>query len=233
VQPVFPVFSATIFDFNGVLVDDEHVHLAAFRDVLEPRGIPVPEEAYWDRYIGYDDVGAFRAFLVDSGRAPDPALVSELVEAKKPCYLKRAATDLRTFPGAADCVRRAKESGPVVIVSGALRDEIRLGLEFLGVSASVDHVISAEDTAESKPNPAGYLLARSWLEARGANASPFVIEDSLAGISAAKSAELACVAVAHSYPLERLHQSDADLVLDKIETLSQERITELYRRLFP
>src|SRR4051794_9700373 len=57
---------ATIFDFNGVLVDDEHVHLEAFREVLAPRGIAITDDAYATRYLGFDDVGAFRAMLADA-----------------------------------------------------------------------------------------------------------------------------------------------------------------------
>src|SRR5688572_14124418 len=45
-------FTATLFDFNGVLVDDEAVHLEAFRGALEPLGITVADADYWDRYIG-------------------------------------------------------------------------------------------------------------------------------------------------------------------------------------
>ena len=54
-----PMFPATLFDFNGVLVDDESVHLAAFRDALAPLGIGLTDEAYVEKYLGYDDRGAF------------------------------------------------------------------------------------------------------------------------------------------------------------------------------
>ena len=40
---------ATLFDFNGVLVDDEHVHLEAFREVLAPRGILVSDADYAEK----------------------------------------------------------------------------------------------------------------------------------------------------------------------------------------
>src|SRR5262249_55055025 len=66
---------ATLFDYNGVLVDDEHVHLEGFRRVLAPLGIQVSERQYLERYIGYDDVGAFRAMLEDAGLPTDDARV--------------------------------------------------------------------------------------------------------------------------------------------------------------
>ena len=58
---------STLFDFNGVLVDDESVHLAAFREVVAPLGIVIDDATYAERYLGFDDAGAFRAMLADAG----------------------------------------------------------------------------------------------------------------------------------------------------------------------
>ncbi len=212
---------ATFFDFNGVLVDDEAVHLAAFRDALQPHGIQVSDADYWERYIGFDDVGAFRAILADLGRAPDEALVRALCEAKKPHYLRRAEAGLRTFDGAAELVRKRAALGPVAIVSGALRDEIALGLTVLGVTDLVRFVIAAEDTTQCKPHPQGYLIARERLgEPLAARA--VVIEDSVAGVQAAKTAGLACIGVEHSYPARELRAAGADLVRPRLADLGED-----------
>ena len=97
------MFPATIFDYNGVLVDDEVVHLAAFRDVLSPLVISLSEADYWERYLGFDDAGAFRAVLADNGREPTDREVHALIEAKRPHYLARRA-------GHAARVRRRRRS---------------------------------------------------------------------------------------------------------------------------
>ena len=47
---------ATLFDFDGVLVDSEPVHLAAFNDVLAPYGIDVAEREYFESLLSLDDV---------------------------------------------------------------------------------------------------------------------------------------------------------------------------------
>ena len=231
--PPTDMFPATLFDFNGVLVDDESVHLAAFRDVLAPLGITLSDEAYVDRYLGFDDRGAFQALLEDNGRSPGDAEIERLITAKRPLYLARARTDLPTFPGAAAAIRRRAAHGPVVIVSGALRDEIVLGLEVLGVSELVEHIVSADDTRAGKPDPEGYLLGLEYLRSRiGAGASrALVIEDSLAGIDAARAAHLACAAVAHTYPGAELAARGADLVVERIDELGDDLLLETYRRL--
>jgi HAD superfamily hydrolase (TIGR01509 family) len=224
------VFVATLFDYNGVLVDDEAVHLAAFRDVLAPLGIEVDEATYWERYIGFDDVGAFSALLVDAGRDAPESLIRALVEAKRPVYLKRAEAGLSLFEGAAGLVRARASRGPVGVVSGALRDEIELGLLRLGVRELVSFVISAEDTTRCKPDPEGYEKALEHLpDVR--REEILVIEDSLAGVRAAKAAGLSCVGVAHSYPEGALSEAGADLVATHISQVSEDALARLERGL--
>lgn len=227
------VFPATLFDYNGVLVDDEAVHLAAFRDALLPIGLTLDEERYWERYLGFDDAGAFRAILRDAGRPADDETVRALVEAKQPLYLERAQRGLEPFPGAAELVRRRAQSGPVVVVSGALRHEIRLGLELLGVADAVSGVVAAEDTRESKPDPEGYRLG---LERLAALASPevarraLVIEDSRAGVEAAKAAGLVCLAVAHTYEAAELEAAGADAVVGEIAQVTDDVLEALFQK---
>jgi beta-phosphoglucomutase len=228
------VFPATIFDFNGVLVDDELVHRDAFRDVLTPLGVFFTDEQYVERYLGFDDAGAFRAMLVDSGRAPSDREVEDLTRAKRPFYMRRAEARIVIFEGAARVVRGRAAHGPVAIVSGALRDEIDFVLHRMGLDDVFAFIISADDTARCKPDPMGYLLGVEALASRigrKSASSALVIEDSLAGIEAAKGAGLACLAVAHSYPEEALYQAGADGVASSIASIDDDLILALYRRL--
>jgi beta-phosphoglucomutase len=228
------VFPATIFDYNGVLVDDEVVHLEAFRDVLAPLGIQLSERDYWDKYLGFDDAGAFRAILTDQGRPVTEADVHRLIEEKRPRYLARARDVLHGFEGAADLVKRRASVGPVIIVSGALRSEIELGLSVLGVANAVGTIVSAEDTERSKPDPEGYLIGiRVLTERAGASvaAAAVVIEDSIAGVEAAKAARLACIAVGHSYPLDALARAGADLTVPNLGAITDDALRALHGRL--
>jgi len=238
-MPEFPanthMFAATLFDYNGVLANDETVHLAAFQDALAPLGITLTEADYWAKYLGFDDVGAFGAILLDSGRALDAEQINALVEAKRPLYRTRAEASLPLFPGAAELIRRRAAAGPVGIVSGALRDEIELGIAALGVRDLILSVVAAEDTRASKPDPHGYLLGIEALsklvplpDARRA----LVIEDSLAGVEAAKSAGLPCIAVGHSYSEAELYAHGADLVVAELASIDDQRLSALYRKLY-
>jgi HAD superfamily hydrolase (TIGR01509 family) len=228
------VFPATIFDFNGVLVDDELVHRDAFRDVLDPLGVSFSDDAYVERYLGFDDTGAFRAMLTDAGRTPSDREIDDLARAKRPFYMRRAEASLVIFDGAERIVRAFAERGPIAIVSGALRDEIDFGLRRMNLEGMFGVIVSAEDTSRGKPDPMGYEICIEALAARIGSASArraLVVEDSLAGVEAAKSAGLACLAVAHSYPQAQLEKAGADAVAPRIGAIDDELVRALYQRL--
>ena len=52
---------AIVFDFDGVIVDTERLHLLAYQDTLAPKGITMSADDYFARYLGYDDAGVFKA----------------------------------------------------------------------------------------------------------------------------------------------------------------------------
>ena len=219
---------STLFDFNGVLVDDESVHLAAFREVVRPLGIAIDDATYAERYLGFDDAGAFRAMLADAGRSPTDEDVARLIALKKPLYMELIGDSLVVFEGAPEIVRRRAKLGPVGIVSGALKDEIEHALRVMGVRDEISFIVSAEDARRCKPDPEGYILGSRVLAAlvvpgdRMRNV--IVIEDSVAGIQAAKAASLMCAAVAHSYPAEKLRAAGADVVAERLVDLTDEML---------
>jgi beta-phosphoglucomutase len=229
------VFPATFFDFNGVLVNDEVVHFETFREVLAELGVSLSEHDYLHRYLGFDDAGAFRAILEDAGRSPSTEQVATLIATKRPLYMTRARAALPTFAGAAELVQRRAAVGPALVVSGALRDEIELGLEVLGVRSAIQAIVSAEDTTACKPDPEGYLLGIRLLTQRGqadVAARGLVIEDSLAGVEAAKAARLPCVGVAHTYSEAELLGAGADAVATTLAGVDDTFLLTLYRRLY-
>jgi HAD superfamily hydrolase (TIGR01509 family) len=210
--------TSTIFDFNGVLVDDEHVHFASFAETLQPLGVALEKSRYEEHYIGFDDAGAFRAILRDAGQSPSEADIAHLVEAKKPIYMRQIEHGLVIFEGATEIVLRRAALGTVGIVSGALRHEIEHALSVMNVRSAVAFIVSAEDAPRCKPDPQGYELALQKLHPNERRA--VVIEDSVAGVQAAKAAGLMCAAVEHSYPAAKLREAGAYVVVPKISLLT-------------
>lgn len=211
---------ATLFDFDGVLVDSEPIHLAAFNDVLQPWGRHIDAASYAERYLSMDDVGVFRAELGNSEQGLSEATLQNLVETKSARIMERLEAHVPAYDGAAELVVRRARLGTVGIVSGALGHEIAFALERMGVRRAVSFIVSAEATAISKPDPAPYLAALDELRRRNHSGTAVAIEDSLGGIASAKAAGLRCIAVAHTYALEELAASGADAVAADLASLS-------------
>jgi HAD superfamily hydrolase (TIGR01509 family) len=205
---------AIVFDFDGVIANSEPLHFQAFRDALAGEGLALSEREYYERYLGFDDVGVFRAVGVDAKRIDD--LVKQ--KAARIEALERDVSVL--FPGAAAAIRRLAASVPLAIASGAIGAEIRRVLERENLSRFFAAVVSSEDTPRSKPAPEPYLHAVAQLDAAcGGHLSPgecVAIEDSRWGLESARAAGLRTVGITHTYVAGALV---ADLVVDTLDRL--------------
>ena len=217
----------TLFDFNGVLVDDEHLHHRAMAEVVLPLGIVLTEADYFGRYFALDDAGALRAILKDAQRDASDANVRALVEKKKPVYLAHAE-HARLFEGGAALVAACADAGPVAIVSGALRHEIELFLQRMDVTSRIAAIVSADETTVCKPDPQGYVMGMAALRDAGADA--FVaIEDSPGGVRAARAAKIPVVAVLHSVPEAALVEAGADRIVRELASIDVPLLRSLAR----
>lgn len=224
--------TAIIFDFDGVIADSERLHLKAYQDILAEDGHRLADSEYFDRYLGYDDVGVFRTIARDRGWALTDAAIATLIERKGERYEQLAAAGDMLFPGAAQFIRLASAEVPVAIASGALTHEIEDVLHRTGLHPCFTAIVGADLTERSKPAPDPYLLAFQHLQlASGRNLDPLrtvAIEDSLVGLEAARAAGLRCVAVTNTYGVHQLADAAelivhglADLTLDALDALCE------------
>ncbi len=215
---------AIIFDFDGILVDSEPAHEAAFRFACEGVGVTFSHEEYLTHLVGFDDRDTFRAVERLRGRAFNAAELSTL-GTLKPRGFEEAVTSGKVppFPGSFELLRDAQEAGPIAICSGATRFEIDLVLRHYGLTGLVPIIISADDVEHSKPSPAPYILTVQKLGTTPARC--VTMEDTSRGVDAAKSAGVAVVGVCHTLPAARL--AHANLVVDRIAELSVQRLRSL------
>ena len=229
---------AVIFDFNGVLVDDEPIHLALFTEVLAQEGVTLSEKDYHEHYLGYDEQEVLQEwfFAIRKSHANSNHL-DDLIARKARRYVEVASQGLRFFPAAAETLQTIAAHWPVAICSGALRAEIEYSLLRLDRLDQITAIISAEDTTKCKPDPEGYRLALAALRRHAGNGKTevqslteltpsacLVIEDSLAGITSAKSAGMRAVGVPNTYTIEELFQAGADDVVPGLVKLTPEWI---------
>src|SRR6185503_9650062 len=115
---------AVIFDFNGIIVDDEPIHFKLFQRVFAEEGIDLSEAAYYRRYLGFDDRGAFLAGFRDCGRTIGAAKLQELIARKADYYQEAIRNHFASFPGVKALLQDLSRIILLAVASGALRQEI-------------------------------------------------------------------------------------------------------------
>jgi beta-phosphoglucomutase len=228
-----PLLKAVIFDCDGIIADNEPLHLRMFQKVLGEEDIPLTEKEYYDVYLGMDDKGCFTAVLSAHGRPATPEKLSDLIERKARYYREAIDHELILFPGVRSLVQEASKRYRLAVASGALLHEIELILKAAGIREAFNVIVSAEDVSTGKPDPEGFNKALSQLNASPPKpASPIqpkeclVIEDSIAGVQAAQSARMRCLAVTNSYTRDQLKQ--ADLIVESLEGISPETLERFF-----
>ncbi|HUO87007.1 MAG TPA: HAD family phosphatase [Thermoanaerobaculia bacterium] len=228
---------AVVFDFNGVLIDDEPVHLAVFQRVLAEEGIELTRDEYLACHLGHDDRRIFAAVLADRGQGADAARLARLVARKSAYYQEHVHRQgYPFFAGAAELVVAAAERGWVLaLVSGAPRDEVEGALAAGGLAGRFKVTVTAEDVEVGKPDPAGYLLAIAALNSQPPLPARLIhphevlaVEDSPAGLEAATAAGFVTLALAHSHAPQGLARAGA--VLPSIDGLTADDLEAAYRR---
>lgn len=209
---------AVLFDFNGVLVDDEAQHCEALQRVLADEGITLTSEEYYAEYLGLDDRTGFVQAFRRANRTLTTQVMEHLVATKSHVYLSLMTTSLRLVAGAPEFVRDAAARFRLGIVSGALRREIDHVLGRTGLADRFEIIISADDVSPCKPDPASYIAAHGAFNRRRPIAvdACVVIEDSLPGLAAARAAGMACVMLTTSHPSRALEGWGAALVWDSL-----------------
>jgi len=210
---------ALIFDFNGVLADDDPIHMEAFRKVAKEEELSFTNDEYMEKYLPLNDWDCFKTLYAENGRDLPPLKLIDLIRRKSTYYFQEIAEKTVLFEDAAKIVRTAAARCQLAIASGARRDEILHILKKASLENCFSTIISAEDVKFGKPHPEPFSFAHEKLMKGDPSlkASECVaIEDSLGGIQSAHEAGMRCLAIAHSYRPDRLRSAKPEWIIDSL-----------------
>jgi beta-phosphoglucomutase len=217
-MPAWP--AAVLFDFDGVIVNSEPLHFLAFHEVLRGEHIELTEAEYYNELIGFDDKGAFKHIFAKQGRPLDPRTFLRVMTQKSEKMMELIeARKYHTLPGVDEFVRALWWHYPLAICSGALREEIEAMLEGVALRDCFKVIVAAEDVTVGKPDPSGYLQCAQQLSQRVRRelrpADCLIVEDAPTVIRSVRGVGFPVLAVATSYPVEKL--SDANYVVKDLK----------------
>ncbi len=221
------MIQAIFFDFNGVIIDDERIHLKAYREVLLGEDVPLTDEDYFAS-LGMDDEAFVRAAYARAQRSLSEEVLPGLITREHALHREMVKNDLPVAEGVNTFIKAASRRYELGIVSMALRSEIDYVLELAGLTKMFEVIVSAGPDLKHKPAPDSYQRALELLnqQRRAARALPLlaneclVIEDAPPGIEAARAAGMRTIGVTTTVSEDYLRAAQAEIVTPNLSDWS-------------
>ncbi|KAH6762487.1 haloacid dehalogenase-like hydrolase family protein [Perilla frutescens var. hirtella] len=215
--------SAVLFDMDGVLCNSEELSRLAAVDVFADMGVEVTVDDFVP-FMGTGEANFLGGVASVKGvKGFDPeAAKKRFFE----IYLDKYAKPNSGigFPGAYELVVQCKKKGlKVAVASSADRIKVNANLAAAGLQISMfDAIVSADAFENLKPAPDIFLAASKILDVPTNEC--IVIEDALAGVQAAKSASMRCIAVTTTLAEDTLRAAGPSLIREEIGDISLDDI---------
>lgn len=214
------MIKAVLFDMNGIIIDDEHIHELAFHETVKPFDIQLSHQDYLDCCAGKTDRAGYESIATTFNKQLP---VDSLLQQKSQTYLKLFPANKKDYPGVIELIHILSRKYLLSVTSSSSRAEVDLITKEFGMDKALNITISADDVKKGKPDPEPYLIT---CEKLGINPhEAVVIEDSQSGVASAKAAGCFCIGVTTTHSVEDLQQSD--LIVDSFAKITPEIIENL------
>ena len=184
---------------DGVIVDSEPRHERAFREVFHEIGYGETHGIDFPQYYGRSD----HALWVDFIEKHKPTqTIEQLSERKQVRFLQMIRNEQPIFENLPELVHRLSLVYKLGLASGSYHPVIDAILALKDLRKYFPVVVSVQDVPRGKPAPDVFLRAAELLKVRPEECC--VIEDSAAGVEAARSAAMTVIGITNSIPREKL-----------------------------
>ena len=229
------MIQAIFFDFNGVIINDERIHLKAYREVLLAESVPLTDEDYFAS-LGMDDAAFVRAAYARAGQSLTDEVMHTTIKREHELHREFITSDLPVPAGVATFIKAAARHYQLGIVSMAERSEIDYVLGLAGLNDLWSVIVSAEPGLRHKPAPDCYQRALELLNERrrGARELPLLahecvaIEDAPPGIEAARVTGMRTVGVTNTVSENDLRAAQADIVTANLSDWTTDAVRHLF-----
>jgi phosphoglycolate phosphatase/beta-phosphoglucomutase len=213
------MIKAIFFDFNGVIIDDERIHLKAYREILKAEDVELSDEDYFAS-LGMDDVAFTRAAFARAGRTVDDETARAIIDREHAMHRSLIEKKVPFAPGVVTFIKEASRELQLGIVSMAELSEITHVLSPLNLVPSFSVIVSAQPGLKHKPAPDCYLRALDLLNEKRRTdrqlpllaSECLVIEDAPPGVEAGRAAGMRTLAVMNTVAEPPLRAAGADVV---------------------
>jgi len=205
-----------IFDCDGVLVDSEPLSCRIDAEVLTACGVPYTAEDVAREFTGVSIKDQIARIESERGiRLPE-----DFTERLNRALFARFEMELKPIAGVRDAILSLPF--PRCVASSSIPERIALSLRVTGLADLFDNIFSSTQVARGKPAPDLFLHAAQQMNGRPEDC--LVIEDSIAGVQAARAAGMRVIGFTgggHCGPGhgEKLRQVGASAVIERMADL--------------
>jgi HAD superfamily hydrolase (TIGR01509 family) len=229
------MIQAIFLDFNGVIIDDEPLQMAAYKDALSEVGIELTESDYYGA-LGMDDKTFVRAAFERGQRMLSDDILQTVLEDKATRHRKLIEDDLPLFPGVVTFLKATARHYSLGVVSMATLAEIHYVLERARLRSLFSVIVSAENVNVCKPAPDCYLIALEKLneKRRAEGLLPMLareclaIEDSPPGVVSGRQAGMRALGVTNTVSEEQLRGAGAEVVTASLADWTVEAVRHVF-----
>jgi phosphoglycolate phosphatase/beta-phosphoglucomutase len=229
------MIKAIFFDFNGVIIDDERIHLKAYREVLLAENVGLTDQDYFAS-LGMDDAAFVRAAYARGGQPLTDEVMQALIKREHELHREFITEDLPVPAGVVTFIKAAARQYQLGIVSMAERSEIDYVLGLAGLDKQFSIIVSARPGLKHKPAPDCYERALELLNQRRRDARELpllaneclAIEDAPPGVEAARAAGMHTVGVTNTVSDRLLRDANADIVTPNLSDWTTDAVHHLF-----
>ena len=232
------MLKAVLFDFNGVIINDEPIHQELINEILLGENLLPLGSEFAELCLGRSDRVCLRNVLTRRGRQVTEEYLTKLINKKASLYRERLEKleKLPIYEEIYSFLERVKARDlQIGLVTGAIRSEVESILQQAALGDYFSVIVTGDEISTSKPQPDGYLLAVERFNRWNFNLQlqPWeclVIEDTFVGCEAAKRAGMQVVGIAHTYPFHFM-QRVSNWAIDNFSQLDLDRVEETFSQI--
>ena len=228
------MIKAILFDFNGVIIDDETIQMKAYQEILKGHEIALTEELYFGA-LGMDDKTFVRSMFGHAKKPLTDPLLEKVLDAKTELH-RQMIEELPLFPGVVTFLKAASREFELGLVSMANKTEVGYVFQRAHLTPLFSVIVTAEDASVCKPAPDCYLAGLTKLNEKRQHerklpllpSECLAIEDSPPGIQSARAAGMRTLGITNTVPAAALREVGADVVTTSLADWTTDAVHRLF-----
>lgn len=198
------MIKAFIFDMDGVIVDNHHYHVIAWKQFCQEIDVDFDENEFRKKYFGKNNHDILTGLM---NKQLTPIMVSELGERKEALYRQVYQDHIKMVDGLEELLKKIAQKGKLsAVATSAPISNLDFVIDRLKLRKYYHCLSNGDQVKRAKPDPEIYIKTAKKLGVEPHEC--VVFEDSVSGIMAAKNAGMTVIALLTTHLRDELPEAE-------------------------